>query len=101
MSNYTITLPKVTSAEQVEAMASLCRWLEEEHRLARRRLTFEVQVETPQIILGADGTAVVARCVHAAGGRLSGLHYGTYDYSAALGIAAAYQSRHAGRRRRN
>ena len=56
------------------------------------RLTFEVQVETPQIILGADGTAVIARCVHAADGRLTGLHYGTYDYSASLGIAAAYQS---------
>lgn len=26
------------------------------------------------------------------GGRLTGLHYGTYDYSAALGIAAGYQS---------
>jgi citrate lyase beta subunit len=89
---FTITLPKVTSAAQVEAMASLCRWLEEEHHLARRRLTFEVQVETPQVILGADGTAVIARCVHAADGRLAGLHYGTYDYSAALGIAAAYQS---------
>jgi hypothetical protein len=30
--------------------------------------------------------------VHAAGPRLTGLHYGTYDYSAALGIAAAHQS---------
>jgi citrate lyase beta subunit len=30
--------------------------------------------------------------VHAAGGRLLGLHYGTYDYSAALGIAAAHQA---------
>jgi hypothetical protein len=30
--------------------------------------------------------------VHAAGPRLIGLHYGTYDYSAALGIAAAHQS---------
>ena len=89
---FTVTLPKVTSAAQVEAMAHLCRWLEEEHRLARGRLTFEVQVETPQVILGADGTAVIARCVHAAAGRLTGLHYGTYDYSAALGIAAAYQS---------
>ena len=61
------------------------------HLYARRRqdrLLFEVQVETPQLILGADGTAVVARCVHAAEGRLSALHYGTYDYSAALGIAA-------------
>ena len=30
--------------------------------------------------------------MHAAGGRLTGLHYGTYDYSAALGIAAAHQA---------
>jgi OHCU decarboxylase len=30
--------------------------------------------------------------VHAAAGRCGGLHYGTYDYSAALGIAAAYQA---------
>jgi hypothetical protein len=30
--------------------------------------------------------------VHAAEGRCSGLHYGTYDYSAAAGVAAAYQS---------
>jgi len=89
---FVLTLPKVTSVAQVEAMAHLCRWLEEEHGLARRRLSFEIQVETPQVILGADGTAVIARCVHAAGGRLAGLHYGTYDYTAALGIAAAYQS---------
>ena len=30
--------------------------------------------------------------MHAAGSRLTGLHHGTYDYSAALGIAAAHQS---------
>jgi hypothetical protein len=30
--------------------------------------------------------------LHAAAGRCAGLHYGTYDYSAALGIAAGYQS---------
>ena len=30
--------------------------------------------------------------LHAAGGRCAGLHYGTYDYSASLGIAAAQQS---------
>ena len=57
-----------------------------------QQLWFEIQVETPQAILGADGAATIARCVHAAPGRLSGLHYGTYDYSAALGIAAAHQS---------
>ena len=49
-------------------------------------------METPQAVLGPDGTALVARMVHAAEGRCTGLHYGTYDYSASLGIAAGYQS---------
>ena len=91
-SGFVVTLPKVTSADQVTAMARLCARLEEAHGLPPGALLFEVQVETPQVILGADGTAVIARCVHAAEGRLTGLHYGTYDYSAALGIAAQQQS---------
>jgi citrate lyase beta subunit len=89
---FVVTLPKVTDVRQVEAMAVVCERLEEAHGLARGRLRFEVQVETPQSILAADGTATVARVIQAAGGRCSGLHYGTYDYSAACGIAAAYQS---------
>jgi citrate lyase beta subunit len=89
---FVVTLPKVTSADQVTAMVRLCERLEQEHGLDAGRLVFEVQVETPQVILGADGAATVARCVHAGGGRLTGLHYGTYDYSAALGIAAHEQS---------
>jgi len=88
-----ITLPKVTSAAQVEAMALVCARLEAAHGLVHpRRLLFEIQVETPQVILGADGAATIAPCVHAGAGRLIGLHFGTYDYSASLGIAAAQQS---------
>jgi citrate lyase beta subunit len=89
---FVVTLPKVTDVRQVEAMALVCERLEEANGLAGGRLRFEVQVETPQSILAADGTATVARMVQAAGGRCSGLHYGTYDYSAAVGVAAAYQS---------
>ncbi len=88
-----ITLPKVTSPAQVAAMDVLCQRLESACGLGRdRRLGFEIQVETPQVILGSDGAATIARCVHAAPDRLAGLHFGTYDYSAALGIAAGYQS---------
>jgi len=88
-----ITLPKVTSVAQVSAMAALCARLELAHGpFDRGRLAFEIQVETPQLVLGPDGAATIARCVHESAGRLHGLHYGTYDYSAALGIAAAYQS---------
>lgn len=90
---FLITLPKVTSPAQVSAMDMLCSRLEAAYAAERPlRVRFEIQVETPQVILGADGAATIARCVHAAHGRLAALHFGTYDYSAALGIAAGYQS---------
>jgi citrate lyase beta subunit len=87
---FVVTLPKVTSVEQVQAMVYLCEQLEAD--LGVRPLRFEIQVETPQSVLAPDGSALVARMVHASGGRCSGLHYGTYDYSAFCGIAARYQS---------
>jgi citrate lyase beta subunit len=85
-----VTLPKVTSVDQVEAMVFACSQIEA--TLGLDGLQFEIQVETPQSILGPDGTALVARMIHASGGRCSALHYGTYDYSAFCGIAAEYQS---------
>jgi citrate lyase beta subunit len=92
LDGFVVTLPKVTSVHQVEAMVLVCERLEEALGLARGAVAFELQIETPQAVLGADGTAPVAPMVHAAAGRCSGLHYGTYDYSAACGIAAAHQS---------
>ncbi|WP_237687414.1 DUF6986 family protein [Arthrobacter jiangjiafuii] len=87
-----LTLPKVSTVDQVEAMAFTCGRLEEAHGLPPGRLRFEVQVETPQLILAANGTVPVAPLIHRGKGRVSGLHYGTYDYSDSLQIAAAHQS---------
>src|SRR4051794_16520047 len=87
-----LTLPKVTDVAQVEAFAAVCAAWERANRQPAGRLRFEIQVETPQAVLAADGTAAVARMLHAAPGRVSALHYGTYDYSAACGVSAAYQS---------
>ncbi|WP_326559606.1 DUF6986 family protein [Micromonospora sp. NBC_01796] len=89
---FVVTLPKVSAPAQVEAMVVLCERLEAAHGLPVRTLRFEVQVETPPAVLGSDGTATVARMIGAARGRCTALHYGTYDYSAALGVAAAQQS---------
>jgi citrate lyase beta subunit len=88
LDGWVVTLPKVTSVDQVEAMVHVAASFDRQGL----DLRFEVQVETPQSILGPDGTALVARMVHAGGERLTGLHYGTYDYSAFVGISAAYQS---------
>ncbi len=87
-----LTLPKITSVEQVEAMAWLTEELEQRLDLPEGRLRFELQIETPQSVLLPDGTVAVARMIRAGRGRVSALHYGTYDYSAACGITAAYQS---------
>ncbi|MFG1642049.1 DUF6986 family protein [Amycolatopsis sp. NPDC049252] len=89
---FVVTLPKVTAVDQVSVAAEVLAQLESAYDLPERSLRFEVQIETAQSIVDADGTLSVARIVHAADGRCSGLHYGTYDYSAGLGIAAAYQS---------
>ncbi len=84
-----VTLPKVTAVEQVAAFLPVLDALEQAHGLG---LDLELQVETPQAVLGADGRATLAAMLHAGQGRVTGLHYGTYDYSAALGIAAAHQA---------
>ena len=92
LDGFVTTLPKATSVDQVSAMVHVCEQFEQAFNLDLGTLRFEIQVETPQAILGPDGTALVARMVHSADGRCTALHYGTYDYSAFCGIAAEYQS---------
>ncbi|MER7414961.1 aldolase [Streptomyces sp. NHF165] len=87
-----LTLPKVTYPEQVTAMVRLCEEFEKARGLAAGRIGFEIQIETAQSIVGPDGRATVARMIDAAGGRATSLHYGTFDYSAACGVSAAYQA---------
>ncbi|RMI36159.1 DUF6986 family protein [Streptomyces triticirhizae] len=87
-----LTLPKVSHPRQAAAMARLLTALEDALGLPERRLRFEIQIETPQAVLGPDGLATVARLIDHGEGRVEGLHYGTFDYSAALGISAAHQA---------
>ncbi|MEV6595914.1 aldolase/citrate lyase family protein [Actinoplanes sp. NPDC051346] len=89
---FVVTLPKVSGPDQVSAMVALCETLETRYGLPRDTLTFEIQIELPSAVLGADGTATVAHLITESAGRCTGLHYGTYDYSAAAGVAAAYQA---------
>ncbi|SEC17051.1 HpcH/HpaI aldolase/citrate lyase family protein [Streptomyces misionensis] len=87
-----LTLPKVTYPEQVSAFVRILEAFEKTHGLDAGRLGFEIQIETSQAILATDGTATVARMIQAAEGRATGLHYGTFDYSACLGVSAAHQA---------
>ena len=74
---FVVTLPKITSAAQVAALAGA---LDEMHSDAG----IELMIETPQSLDGA-------RLAEAARGRCSAAHFGAYDYTAAIGITSRHQ----------
>lgn len=88
---WVITLPKVTVVEQVVYFVGVLGALERALGMADGTLRFEVQVEVPQVILDATGRSLLPRALDAADGRLVGVDFGTYDYTAGCGITAAYQ----------
>jgi len=88
---FVITLPKITLLEQVEFAVTVLERMERTLGLGTATLRFEVMVETPQIVLDASGRSLLPRILDAAQGRLAGAHFGTYDYTAGVGITAAHQ----------
>jgi citrate lyase beta subunit len=89
--NFVITIPKIMAPGHVAAVARSCGALERRLGLADGVLKLELMVETPQSILGADGASVLRALVSAGGGRVTGAHFGTYDYTALCGITASWQ----------
>jgi len=89
--NFVVTLPKVALPEQVEYFAAVLAALEPRLGLADGTLRFEIMVEVPQAIIGADGRCMLPALVRAGGGRITAAHFGTYDYTAGVGITAAHQ----------
>ena len=89
--NFVVTLPKITSPEQVAALASACDVFEYRRDLPPLSLRFELMIETTQSVFAPDGTVALPRLVAEGGGRIVAAHFGTYDYTAACGITAAHQ----------
>jgi hypothetical protein len=88
---FVLTLPKVTIPAEAGFFAGVLELLERRLGLGEGTLVFEFMVETPQIVLDAEGRCPLPRVVEAARGRAIAAHFGTYDYTAACGISAAHQ----------
>jgi citrate lyase beta subunit len=86
-----LTVPKVTVPEQAAFFADVLEMLEDRRGLAEGALRFELMVEVPQAVIGADGRTPLPAFMEAARGRLAGAHFGTYDYTAGVGITVAHQ----------
>ena len=90
--NFVITLPKITAAEQVTTLAQACGAFENTHRLPAGLLKFEVMIETAESIFSRDGRVALPDFIARGQGRITAAHFGTYDYTAAMGITAAHQN---------
>ncbi len=89
--NFVVTLPKVTVPAEAAFFAGVLELLEGRLNLPKGSLNFEFMVETPQIVMDADGRSPLPAVIEAARGRAVAAHFGTYDYTAACNITAAYQ----------
>ena len=89
--NFVVTLPKITDGAQVGLLADALAEIEAPRRLAPGSLRMELMVETPQSIFDEHGAVSLPGLVRLGQGRVVAAHFGTYDYTASLGITAAHQ----------
>jgi len=89
---FTVTLPKVSVAEEVSRVVDRIESLEDELDLPARTIDVELMVETPRALYDESGRVALPALVHAARGRCVAAHLGAYDLTAALGVAASEQS---------
>ncbi len=82
---FVVTLPKVTSPQEVDVLAKLLQ--SHERSIAGRPLGIgiEIMIETPEAVSCLKELALSAP------GRLRAAHFGAYDYTAALGISSGHQ----------
>ena len=89
---FFITLPKVALPDEVAALADVCSLLEPALDLTPGALRLELMIETPQAIVNERGETNLLPLVTAARGRCAAVHYGPYDYTASLHIAALHEA---------
>ncbi|HEY1956102.1 MAG TPA: phosphoenolpyruvate kinase [Polyangiaceae bacterium] len=87
--NFVVTFPKIQHVDQVRVFIAQLAAIE--RRVGLGRVPIEIMVEQPQTIFLPDGRAALPIIHDACDGRLLGAHFGTYDYTASMGITAAHQ----------
>ncbi|RAY13020.1 aldolase [Actinomadura craniellae] len=83
---FVVTLPKVVMPEQVAIFTAYLERLESALGLPSGILRFEVQIETAESIVDHRGEFGPRAIAAAGAGRVTGAHFGVYDYTAAIGL---------------
>lgn len=90
--NFIITLPKVTSADQISTFKDILFEYERGFGLSDNTLKFEIMLETPQAFISPEGNINLLNLINASENRCIGVHLGLYDLTSALNISPVYQT---------
>lgn len=88
---FVVTLPKITSSDQVAVFTDLLELFESRAGLPAGSIRIELMIETVQSIMTSDGRAAIPELIRAARGRCRGAHFGVYDYTSDCNVTAMYQ----------
>lgn len=89
--NFVVTLPKVSSVNEISVFVSFLSSLETKLGLTPNALSLEFLIETASAFFNSSGEFSLPKLLDAAQGRCESIHFGAYDYTANLGIAAHHQ----------
>ncbi len=89
--NFVVTLPKVTNKKEVADLCKHLKKIEKNHGLPVGSIKIEIMIEHPLAIVDKKGNIALRSLVEAGKGRCTSAHFGAFDYTASLGIAASHQ----------
>jgi citrate lyase beta subunit len=87
--NFSVTLPKATYPEEVEALAQVASELERALGLKKGWLTIELVIESVHALLDDEGKIRLRALVNAADRRCVAVHFGPHDYAASRNVASS------------
>lgn len=89
---FLVTLPKVTSATQVDVLCEAITMLEARTGLTPGAIQVEIMLESVQVLFNEQGQFGLRELVAAHTDRITTLVLGTFDYTASANISAAFQA---------
>ncbi len=90
--NFVVTLPKISSPQQVLILVKIFKAFEQKYSLPEGSLRLEMMIETPQILVSKKGEWGFQSLIEASEGRCFAAHFGAYDFTSSLDISAKNQS---------
>lgn len=89
--NFVVTLSKVTDKKEVSELSHDLKKIEKKAGLNEGSILMELMIEHPLALIDLKGRFAPAGLIKASHGRCIAAHFGAFDYTASVGVAASHQ----------